>query len=255
MKTFLFLAAAALFLAPAARAGEIIEGSVPGTINYQGRLERDNAPITGPVHLHFRLFNSATANNTAGALCGSPTQPCVWQSPELTVQAVQGIFSAELTPAIGIFTAGQKLYLEVQVESDTLSPREPLNSVAYALAAKKLEDGAAVIVTTLTAGYQVLLATNTGTSVGVGITGTPLSKLEVNGDIRLTLGSGSVLWFADGSPMSTSGIGSASALAAPVDSIIIADSNGDGTGNIIFRTGVNERARILNNGDFGIGTP
>ena len=256
MKKFIFSVAAALCLPLAAPAGEISAGSVPGSINYQGRLERDNAPLTGPVHLHFRLYNSATAT---GGTCGV-TGPCLWvtpapNEPELTVQAAQGIFSADLTPPIELFAGGQRLYLEVQVESDVLSPREPLSSVAYALVAKKLEDGAGISVTSLTATYQVLLATNTDSRVGIGITGTPNGKLEVNGDIRLTAGSGGVIWFQDGTFISASGISSAGGLSAPGDSVIIADSLDTGTGNIFFRTGVNERARILNNGNMGIGTP
>jgi len=258
MKKFLFLTAAALFLAPSSRAGEILEGSVPGTINYQGRLERDNAPITGPVHLHFRLFNSATANNTAGAPCGSPTQPCVWESAELTVQAAQGIFSAELTPGIGIFTTGQKLYLEVQVESDTLSPREALNSITYALVAKKLEDGASVIVTTLTAGYQVLLATNTDASVGIGGTIRPATKLTVDGDIELI--NGGVIRYPDGSSQPSALIGGVvGGITSSADATIVANTDSIGSDNILFGlpnvVGAGEKARITNSGDFGIGTP
>lgn len=258
MKKFLFVAAAVLCLSPASRAGEIIEGSVPGTINYQGRLERDNAPITGPVHLHFRLFNSATANNTAGAPCGSPTQPCVWQSAELTVQAAQGIFSAELTPGIEIFTTGQKLYLEVQVESDILSPREALNSITYALVAKKLEDGASVIVTTLTAGYQVLLATNTDASVGIGGTIRPATKLTVDGDIELI--NGGVIRYPDGSSQPSALIGGVvGGITSSADATIVANTDSIGSDNILFGipnvVGAGEKARITNSGDFGIGTP
>src|SRR3989338_4001258 len=257
MKKFLFLIAAALFLAPPARAGEIAEGSVPGTINYQGRLERDNAPITGPVHLHFRLFTSATANNTSGAPCGSPTQPCVWESPELTVHAAQGIFSAELTPAIGIFTAGQKLYLEVQVESDILTPREPLNSISYALVAKKLEDGAAVVVTSITAGYQVLLATNTDASVGIGGTIRPATKLTVDGDIELI--NGGVIRYPDGSSQPSALIGGVvGGITSSADATIVANTDSIGTDNILFGipnvVGAGEKMRISNAGDVGIGT-
>lgn len=257
MKKILFLIAAALLQAPAARAGEIIAGSVPGTINYQGRLERDNAPITGPVHLYFRLFTSATANNTAGAPCGSPTQPCVWESPEITVQAAQGIFSAELAPAIGIFTAGQKLYLEVQVESDILTPREPLNSISYALVAKKLEDGAAVVVTSITAGYQVLLATNTDASVGIGGTIRPSTKLTVDGDIELI--NGGVIRYPDGSSQPSALIGGVvGGITSSADATIVANTDSIGTDNILFGipnvVGAGEKMRISNAGDVGIGT-
>ncbi|MBI4351641.1 MAG: hypothetical protein HY550_09395 [Elusimicrobia bacterium] len=258
MKKFIFLTAAALCLPPAARAAEITPGSVPGTINYQGRLERDNAPITGPVHLHFRLYTSATANNTGGAACGVAGQPCLWQSAELTVQAAQGIFSADLTPDITMFTGGQKLYLEVQVESDILSPREPLNSIVYALVARKLEDGAAVIVTTITAGYEVLLATTADASVGIGGTIRPSTKLTVDGDIELI--NGGVIRYPDGSSQPSALIGgTVGGITSTADATIVANTDSIGSDNILFGipnvVGAGEKARITNSGDFGIGTP
>ncbi len=254
MKKFAFFIAAALCLPTAAPAGEILTGSVPGSITYQGRLERDNAPITGPVHLYFRLYNSDTAT---GGACGGG-QPCLWESPERIVQAVQGIFSADLTPPIEAFAGGQTLYLEVQVEGDTLHPREPLNSVAYALVAKKLEDGSSVDVTTLTAAYQVYLASAAGSSVGVGGTIRPGVKLTVDGNIEMI--NNGVLRFPDGSSLVTANIGTvAGGITSPADATTIADSNGDGLGNILFGistlAGAGEKARITNSGNFGVGTP
>lgn len=258
MKKFIMLTAAALCLPPAAPAAEITPGSVPGSITYQGRLERDNAPITGPIHLRFRLYNSATANNTGGGACGVAGQPCLWQSAELTVQAAQGIFSADLSPGMEVFTGGQKLYLEVQVESDTLSPREPLSSVVYALVSKKLEDGAAVIVTTLTAGYQVYLATNTGSSVGIGGTIRPGTKLTVDGDIEMI--NGGVIRYPDGSSQPSALIGGVvGGITSSADATIVANTDSSGSDNILFGipnvVGAGEKARITNSGDFGIGTP
>ena len=255
MKKLMLLAAAALWLPQAAPAGEITPGSVPGNINYQGRLERDNAPITGPVHLYFRLYTSPTAS---GGACGSAGQPCLWESPERTVQAAQGIFSADLTPPIEVFAGGRTLYLEVQVEGDILRPRETLNSVAYALVAKKLEDGASVDVTTLTAAYQVFLASAAGSSVGVGGTIKPGVKLTVDGNIEMI--NGGVLRFPDGSSLITANIGTvAGGITSPADATIIADANSDGTGNVLFGisslSGAGEKARITNGGNFGIGTP
>ena len=190
MKKFMLSVSMLLCLPLAAAAGEITAGSVPGNINYQGRLERDNAPITGTVHITFRIFNSPTAT---GGACGAPSQPCLWESPEIAVQAVQGIFSADMTPTLSLFGGGTKLYLEVQVEGDTLRPREPLNSVTYALVAKKLEDGSSVSVATLTAAYQVLLATTAGATVGVG-TNSPSASAKMTVDGWLKLDSGGIIF-------------------------------------------------------------
>ncbi len=249
------LCAAAMFLAAGLRAGEITAGSVPGTINYQGRLERDNAPITGTIHLYFRIYTTLTGTGTGA--CGAVAQPCLWQSPELTVEASQGIFSANLSPDISVFAGAKQLYLEVQVESDVLSPREPINSVVYALVAKKLEDGASVSVSSFTAAYQVLLATTSGSSVGIG-TNSPLpsAALTVNGIIKVT-GSGSGICYNNGTCTYADGVATAvGGVAAPGDGSI-ATGVTDGAGNMYFVTTGVERMRIndLNHGGrIGIGT-
>lgn len=97
-----------------------------------------------------------------------------------------------------------------------------------------------------------LQGTNNG-NVGVGVV-TPASKLEVNGSIRIKSGSEGQLIFADGSTMSTAGLGSASSLSDAADAIITGDSDASGAGTVILKTGANERMRILNSGFVGIGT-
>ncbi len=252
MKKLIFLLAAAL-LPQVLPAGEVTPGSVPGTLNYQGRLEQDNAPITNTVHLYFRIFNSPTANNANGGSCGQPFQPCLWQSQETVVQATQGIFSAELTPPLSVLATGQPLYLEVQVESDVLSPREPLDSVAYAMVAKRLEDGANVSVTTFTAAYQVLLATQTASYVGIG-TVSPDAKLTVNGgDIKM-YGVGYGITFPDGTRQTTAGVGSSvNGVTSNTDVDIRSANNGLGVGDVIFDTPAKMLMRINGSGDIGIG--
>lgn len=230
-----------------ALAGDIKPGSVPGSLNYQGRLERDNAPITGPIFLTFRIYNVATGGDPA--TCGNPGAACRWASPEAVVNAAQGIFSASITPPLDVFSVGGTLYLEVQVESDVLTPREPLNSVAYAMVAKKLEDGANVSVSSFTASHQVLLATTTGSNVGIG-TISPDYKLTVNGGIRIVTGG---ILFPTGNMQMDAGVGSAGNISAAIDAIIVADNDGNGSGNIIFSKPSSTAAVITNAGDMGIG--
>ena len=225
-----------------ATAGDITPGAVPGSLSYQGRLEKDNAPVTGSVHLIFRIYNGLTE----GVLR--------WTSPEAVVNAAQGIFSASIIPPWKIFSAGETLYLEVQVETNVLSPREPLNSVAYALVAKKLEDGASVSVTTLTASNQVLLASEAGSKVGIGTT-SPDYKLTVDGSIKL-MNKAAAIYFFDGTSMVSSSVGVAvGGITSPGDATIVAGNKNSG-GDIIFSTAQPsvELARLLNNGNFGIGT-
>ncbi|MCX5786364.1 MAG: hypothetical protein NTX59_11815 [Elusimicrobia bacterium] len=238
----IFMAAALVSYAPA---GEISPGAVPGSINYQGRLERDNAPVSGNIHLIFKIYNVLTG--------GTP----LWTSatpekPEVEATAVQGIFSTNITPPWGTFAGAGTLYLEVEVESETLTPREPLNSVSYAIVAKKLEDGSSLGVSTFTAAYQVLLATTSNSNVGIGITDTPPSKLTVNGNIKL-LGSGNGISFPGGSFMTAANIGSANGIAS--DDFVVIKAANVSPGDVIFNTPTLELARITNDGKMGIGTP
>jgi hypothetical protein len=229
----------------AALAGEVRTGSVPGSINYQGRLEMDNAPVTGPVHLYFRIYN---------ALSGGTL---LWTSSELLVTASQGIFSANITPPWTTFANAASCYLEVQVEGDILTPREPLNSVAYALVAKKLEDGASVSVTTFTANYQVLLATSPASNVGIG-TNLPTSKLTVNGAVELQGSDAKVCWPTGNCLYDATVATQSGGMVAPGNTLI--ESGSGGTGYMSFNTGnasgATERMRIhdyTNNGTVAIG--
>ena len=89
----------------------------------------------------------------------------------------------------------------------------------------------------------------------VGIGTIPQSALDVNGDIRIHAGSGGQIVFADGSTMSSAGLGSAAALSNSTDAIITGDSDSNGSGEVILKTGSNDRLHILNGGNIGIGTP
>ena len=234
--------------------GEIKPGSVPGSINYQGRIEKDNSPITGVIHLKFRLYNALTGGTLR------------WESPEIISNVVGGIFSATFTPPAyitinesqrALFGNGEQLYLEIQVESETLSPREPINSVIYSLVSKRLEDGANVFVSTLTADYQVLLATTPFSKVGIG-TNSPATKLSVNGDVKINNGQ---LCVEDTcvSSLLISGSGSATDIySASTATIVAAGNNLGNRGDIIFKfgpSGSQLSKMILNyDGNLGIGT-
>ncbi len=201
-------------------AGDISVGSVPGEITYQGRLEKDNAPITGPIHLYFRIYDSLTGGNLE------------WESPEIFVTAVQGIFTASFSPPWSVFSANESRYLEVQIESDVLSPREPIKSVVYSLVAKRLEDGANIGVSSITANGEV----------------------RVNNNIRIgPNGSANGIFFPDNSFMNSYAVGSAGNLSNVTHAVILSDSDDNGSGDIIFRTGsVSEKMRIINAGMVGI---
>jgi len=199
------------------KAGEILPGSVPGSLNYQGRIEQDNAPVTTSRDFIFRIYDQPTG--------GTP----LWESQAIPATIVGGIFSVSFTPDITKLGTGKQLYLEVKIGSEVLSPREPIRSTIYSLVAKKLEDGAQVTVSTI---------------------------WVQGGYIRL--GSETGIWFPDGSFQNSSipagYTGSATNVSNTLNPEIISDSDGNGTGDIIFRAYTQEKMRMLNNGNFGIGT-
>ena len=199
-----------------ARAGEITAGAVPGAINYQGRLERDNAPLTDRVHLTFRVYDALTG----GSL--------IWASSEITVDAAQGIFNATIPLPWTALTGAAQLYLEVQVEGDIMSPREAISSVAFAMVAKKLEDGADLRVSTLTLiNGDIIISTTDGTSHGIRFP---------NGTWEYSAGS----------------LSAVDNLVASGDAIIRAGNAGPGS-VLFYNQGV-EHARVANNGNLGVGT-
>src|SRR5262249_9381489 len=87
-------------------------------------------------------------------------------------------------------------------------------------------------------------------SVGIGTT-TPGQKLTVVGTIESTSGG---FKFPDGTTMTSAGTGAATSLTNNADAIVTGDSDANGTGNVIFQTGTNDRMTILNGGNVGIGT-
>ena len=99
---------------------------VPPVLTYQGVLsEPDGAPVDGLVGIAFDLY--------ADAVGGLP----VW-SAQLDVLVELGLFEVELgEPANPLPQASFEgpLFLEVAVDGETLTPRQPLSSAPYALQA------------------------------------------------------------------------------------------------------------------------
>ncbi len=218
-----------LFFCLNLKAGEVAPGSVPGTIVYQGRIEKNNAPINGIIHINFRIYGSKDGSDL------------LWESGYNTVEARAGIFSITLSPPLHIFTQGQPRYIEIEVEGERLSPREQINSVIYSMISKKLEDGAYVHLSSAVIGTQLPNYPNLGEQ-----------KLIVFGGGIYT---DYVCFYPYGNCMSSPGEASvASTLFSSGTVRIRADIDNDNTGDIIFETrGITEIARFSNSGNFGIG--
>jgi hypothetical protein len=105
------------------------------TIGYQGRLaDSDGVPIEGTVDLQFSLY-------------ATDTDPTPLWGPEIhtAVPVHDGLFSVSLGgPAGGLPLSllGGDLWLEVTVAGETLSPRQRLGSVPYAMQALTVPDRA-----------------------------------------------------------------------------------------------------------------
>jgi hypothetical protein len=105
------------------------------TINYQGRLaDSSGESISGTVTMVFALYDSFTAGNL------------IW-GPEShdNVPVSNGLFNVQLgsqipggVPASVLDDGG--VWLEVTVEGDTLSPREKLAAVPFAIVAGTVAD-------------------------------------------------------------------------------------------------------------------
>ena len=113
-----------------------LPGSVPLTINYQGRLDQNGNPQNGTVNMVFTIYDALTAGTI------------VWGPYEVSggVAVNSGLFNVQLpVPPEALYGGGKGRWLDVQVGPLTggsvteMSPREQLNAVPYALVAKSLE--------------------------------------------------------------------------------------------------------------------
>ena len=105
------------------------------SLSFQGRLtDTAQNPITGTATMRFKLYDANTGGNV------------LWDSGSCTVDPDQdGIFTVNLGDDCGseitqdVFTENSNVWLEVETEGETLSPRQPIKTVAYALNAETLQ--------------------------------------------------------------------------------------------------------------------
>jgi len=107
-----------------AQGGEI-KASPSRQMSYQGKLEIDGSPASGPIIITFRLLDDATSGTT------------VWEETQ-TVSCENGLFSVMLgsvNPLPYAFTFQSQLWLSIQPQgaASELLPRQPLGTVGYAM--------------------------------------------------------------------------------------------------------------------------
>ncbi|MEX0896128.1 MAG: site-specific integrase, partial [Patescibacteria group bacterium] len=107
------------------------------SLSFQGRLtDTARNPITSATDMRFRLYD--TGPGTGGTL--------LWDSGTCSVTPDQdGIFASGLGDDCGseisddVFSENANVWLEVEIETETLTPRQAIKSVAYALNSETLQ--------------------------------------------------------------------------------------------------------------------
>jgi hypothetical protein len=169
MKRFAF--APTLLLAAALLAGTA-HATTPGQINYQGLLlDSQGHPVTGNVDLVFTIFDAPTGG------------VALWTETHPGVAALDGVYDVVLgttTPITPAIVAGGALYLQIRVGTETLSPRQRLVAVPYALRAAEADS-----VGGFDAGYVTQLLHNFDFDGGAPANDDPREGLaDVDGDGR-----------------------------------------------------------------------
>jgi len=90
------------------------QAGVPNEVNYQGRLNEYNQPVTGSRKICFVIYDASAGGNQ------------VWTSNDVTVQVTGGIFTQILNPNFDF--RGKDYYLELWISDKKLTPREKLTS-------------------------------------------------------------------------------------------------------------------------------
>ena len=134
MKNAFALSALALLLSLGAANAQTITAA-PNTMNFQGRLaKKDGTPVPDGVHtVTFRIYDAQTSGNVK------------WAEQIGSLNTKNGAFSAVLGKIFPFndVILNSAIWLEIQLDSDpALTPRQQFQSVAYALKANTVPDGA-----------------------------------------------------------------------------------------------------------------
>jgi hypothetical protein len=105
---------------------------IPRTITYQGSLNQagSGTPVNGSVQITCTLYDALTGGTE------------LWTEAHSSVSVEHGIYSIILGTVTPLDTLAfdQPYYLELTIDGELLTPRQPLTSVPYALRAARVDD-------------------------------------------------------------------------------------------------------------------
>ncbi len=110
--------------------GTLLYGQTPALINYQGQLvDGSGDPREGNFDVQFSIFDDPAAGTEQ------------WTETHSALAVSEGLFNVLLGSVAEIpenlFAENDSLYLQIAVGAETLSPRQRISSVAYALHSHK----------------------------------------------------------------------------------------------------------------------
>ncbi len=149
---------------------------IPEVMTYQGKLtDADGIGIEGSFDITFRLFDVATGGTA------------LWTESHTGLDQVvieHGLFNTELgaITTFGVLDFGIQYYLEIEIDGDVMTPRQPLRTDAYAMRAKvagELEGGISL---------ETVLVEGNSTG-GIPITDATDDVVDIADGLRLTDGN------------------------------------------------------------------
>ena len=102
-----------------------VMAEVPNEIRYNGKLKEYRTEVNATKSMNFKIYNQLTGGTAK------------WESGNKSVVVSSGIFSVVLNPDVD--WRGKDYYLEIEIDSKKLEPREKLTAVPYSLHANTTE--------------------------------------------------------------------------------------------------------------------